>query len=54
MAKKLEVKEEKVEEVMGTNGKVEFVSRIEPLTVEFGNGDMNLLRDKINEIITRG
>lgn len=24
---------------------------IQPLTHEFGNGDMNILRDKINEII---
>ena len=27
-------------------------SSIEPLTQEFGNGDLNVLRDKINEIIT--
>lgn len=33
----VEVKEEKVS--------------ISPITQEFGNGDMNTLRDKINEII---
>lgn len=27
---------------------------VQPLTQEFGNGDLNALRDKINEIITRG
>jgi hypothetical protein len=27
---------------------------IQPITQEFGNGDMNVLRDKINEIIKAG
>jgi hypothetical protein len=26
---------------------------IEPLTESFGNGDLNILRDKINEIIAK-
>jgi hypothetical protein len=30
------------------------VAPIAPLTQEFSNGDMNTLRDKINEIIQRG
>ena len=25
-----------------------------PLTQEFGNGDLNVLKDKINEIIAKG
>ena len=45
MAKKIEVKEEK-EEVVEKG--------IDLMTQEFGNGDLNVLRDKINEIITRG
>lgn len=39
--KKNEIKEEGKEEVL-----------IAPLSQEFGNGDLNVLRDKINEIIT--
>ena len=41
--------EEKVEE------KVEIVKEtgVLPLTQEFGNGDLNILRDKINEILSR-
>lgn len=27
---------------------------VAPLTQEFSNGDMNVLRDKINELIARG
>lgn len=27
---------------------------IQPILVEFGNGDLNLLRDKLNEVIRRG
>lgn len=27
------------------------IPRITPLAQEFGNGDMNVLRDKINEIV---
>lgn len=31
--------------------KVRIVANIQPLTQEFGNGDLNILRDKINELI---
>lgn len=31
----------------------EAVSAIEPLTIDFGREDLNLMRDKINEIIIR-
>lgn len=30
---------------------VQAVKVVHPLTQEFGNGDLNILRDKINEII---
>ena len=48
MAKKNEVKKEE--------GREEVLKEvvIAPLTQEFSNGDMNVLRDKINEIIARG
>lgn len=42
MAKKNEIKEEGPKEVL-----------VAPLTEEFGSGDMNVLRDKINEVITK-
>lgn len=42
-----EVKEEvKIEEKLGP-----LLGIITPLTQEFGNGELNVLRDKINEII---
>lgn len=28
-----------------------YIQNVQPITQEFGNGDMNVLRDKINEII---
>jgi predicted membrane protein len=39
------------EEVMEIHVSSGWVGCIEPLTQEFGNGDLNVLRDKINEII---
>lgn len=48
MAKKNESKEE------GKGGEEVLETGVLPLTQEFGNGDMNVLRDKINEIIARG
>lgn len=46
--KKKDEKKEVKEEVL------EVKTEISPLTQEFGNGDLNVLRDKINEIIKRG
>ena len=47
MPRKNEKKEERKEEVLTVD------VTIAPLTQEFGNGDMNVLRDKINEIIAK-
>lgn len=32
---------------------VKLPAPIHPITQEFGNGDLNILRDKINEVISR-
>lgn len=50
MAKKYE--KEEVEEVLEEE-MVETPKGVQPITQEFGNGDLNLLRDKINELIGR-
>lgn len=36
----------------GTSGPIEILNQVSPLTIEFGREDLNLLRDKINEIIS--
>lgn len=52
---KKEVKEIEVIKVEETGSptvvKSIVIEKILPITQEFGNGDMNALRDKINEII---
>lgn len=52
------VKKEKTERVIeNADVKIEIVGigsekiPVAPITQEFGNGDLNILRDKINEII---
>lgn len=54
MAKKKEIEEE-VEETNPPvgSGRPPAVGDVQPLTQEFGNGDLNVLRDKINEIIAK-
>ena len=52
MAKKKEIIETVVEIAVDSVG-VQDVVKILPITQEFGNGDLNTLRDKINEIINR-
>jgi hypothetical protein len=44
-------KEIKVEKVVESVAETTAVIKVGLLTQEFGNGDMNVLRDKINEII---
>lgn len=41
-----EVKKEEVQDVSNHD-----TPKVAPLTQEFGNGDLNVLKDKINEII---
>ncbi len=50
MAKKKVIEEEEVSQCPSAW----VMEEIAPLTQEFGNGDLNTLRDKINEIIARG
>lgn len=48
-------KEEGIEEVLIVSEQVcADVPRIALIEEAFGNGDLNILRDKINEIIKRG
>ena len=47
MAKILETK------VVAKEVKKEVVSKIAPIETVYGNGDMNELRDKINEVIAK-
>jgi hypothetical protein len=52
----LNVPEDFVGEVIGTvsSGITPVVTgRVAPMTELFGNGDLNILRDKINEIIAK-
>lgn len=55
MPKKLKIKPEIVPVPEPTNVPmpVNTVKKINPITQEFGNGDLNILRDKINEIIAQ-
>ena len=46
-------KKEIVSEVTSSKDVI-IPAKITPLTQEFGNGDLNTLRDKINELIARG
>lgn len=45
-------KKKEIEEIVEVE--CDCCSSIDPITQEFGNGDLNVLRDKINEIIARG
>lgn len=49
MPKKKVVSEEVMEETVGSDAIT--VSKVAPLTLDFGRQDLNELRDKINEII---
>lgn len=49
--KKIVKKVEPVIETIKVSVPDAVVPKVQPLTQEFGNGDMNILRDKINEII---
>jgi len=52
MAKKIEKEVETVETKAEGVVKSASVPRILPITETFGNGDLNTLRDKINELIS--
>lgn len=47
------MKKEIKNEVTGTEYVESEIKDIQPIAQEFGNGDMNILRDKINEIISK-
>jgi hypothetical protein len=51
-ALELNVPEDFVGEVIGTVST--GTSEIAPIDIAFGNGDLNILKDKINEIIAKG
>jgi hypothetical protein len=49
--KKIKKEVEVVEEPQGVQEPVAVVPKVSPITESFGSGDMNTLKNKINEII---
>lgn len=54
MPKKTTKTEPKAEIVVEVPSNNPTKSSIQPISETFGNGDLNILKDKINEIINRG